>query len=107
MNCTYCNHPVHVHDYKDKCNVPGCDCIYSHDSAKLTALEVEIERLRVLCEGHKIIEAHLQSELDKTRDIIQAFSNHDDYIGRKTVMQVADEWLAAHPEEKNNGAHLS
>ena len=46
MNCTYCNHPTYVHDYRNKCNVPGCDCIYDHDSAQLSALEVCVDELR-------------------------------------------------------------
>jgi hypothetical protein len=45
----------------------------------------------------------LRAERDEMRVIIQAVSDHDDYIGRKTVMQVIDDWLAkypAHPETK-------
>jgi hypothetical protein len=47
--------------------------------------------------------AQLRAERDEMRVIIQAVSDHDDYIGRKTVMQVIDDWLAkypAHPETK-------
>jgi transcription elongation factor GreA-like protein len=42
----------------------------------------------------------LRAELDEAIRVIKAFSDHDDYIGRKTVMQVADEFLAAHKGEQ-------
>jgi hypothetical protein len=58
-------------------------------------------QLRAENEGHKIIEAQQQSELETARSLIRALSQHDDYIGRKTVMQIADEYLSTHPAENN------
>ena len=78
------------HDLLDKVDQLKADL-----DTKQTLIEEFVRKDRQLCEQN----GTLLMDTYEAQKIIQAFSNHDDYIGRKTVMQVADEWLASHPKE--------